>query len=126
VTVSPAPPIHLSGAVPQGKTTLPDEPLAFEHCPGCGHKLGAPAYVVVFVAPDGPGALPVCPACASVMQQDAETRPRLFGLLDAAAISRHDVWPMRGARTLASEAAAAQPQAFTGSHRLWQPLLGSG
>ena len=87
---------------------MSDDPLVFEYCPGCGHRLSpSPAYMVLFTTADGPGAMPVCHPCASVVQHDTETRPRLFGLLDAAAISRHDVWPVRGARSLARTSASA-------------------
>jgi hypothetical protein len=83
-----------------------DALLPFEHCPGCGHRLGDPGYLVVLSTQQGRRALPVCWNCASLMSSVSDRHPQLRSLLDAAAVSRHDVWPVHGEWALARTATA--------------------
>jgi hypothetical protein len=87
-------------------TSLSDTILTFEYCPGCGHQLGDLGHLVVLATQQGTRALPLCWNCASLMSSATAEHPQLRGLLDAAAVSRHDVWPLRGEWALARVPAA--------------------
>jgi hypothetical protein len=81
--------------------SISDALLTFEKCPGCGHPLGDPGYLVVLSTQQGLRALPVCWNCASLMSSASDLHPQLRGLLDTAAVSRHAVWPLRSEWALA-------------------------
>ena len=81
--------------------TLKDDLLPFGHCPGCSQPLGEPSYMVVLPDQQGMRAVPLCWNCASLAKSNPDAHHQLRGLLDAAAVSRHDVWLRRAEWALA-------------------------